>query len=139
MKDREVRKTPGCSSVFINEKVLDFFYGNELGTKYNNEVLELVVSWLKSEGYGPDPSQVLLDIEEDGKESLLSLHSEKMAVVLGLINGNKRVPIHIVTNLRVCGDCHLYVKLFFTIRTVSTIFRLVYARVMNAGKIALSP
>ncbi|KAK6926598.1 LOW QUALITY PROTEIN: DYW domain [Dillenia turbinata] len=115
MKDREVRKTPGCSSVFINEKVLDFFYGNELGTKYNNEVLELVVSWLKSEGYGPDPSQVLLDIEEDGKESLLSLHSEKMAVVLGLINGNKRVPIHIVTNLRVCGDCHLYVKLFFTV------------------------
>ncbi|KAF6176373.1 hypothetical protein GIB67_011162 [Kingdonia uniflora] len=41
----------------------------------------------------------------------LSLHSEKLTLAFGLINTSKGEPIHIVKNLRVCCDCHLFIKL----------------------------
>ncbi|RVW86966.1 Pentatricopeptide repeat-containing protein, chloroplastic [Vitis vinifera] len=91
MRQRGVKKIAGCSSMLVDGKSTS--------------------SWLKLQGYEPDLTQVLLDIEDEGKESLLNLHSEKMAVAFGLIHINKSAPIHIVKNLRVCCDCHCFMKL----------------------------
>ncbi len=58
-------------------------------------------------GYKPDTSWVLRKVDEQGKESLLCQHSEKLAAVYGLIStppGTRLVII--VKNLRICGDCH---------------------------------
>ncbi|KAM5585240.1 pentatricopeptide repeat-containing protein [Rosa sericea] len=114
MKQRGVRKIPGSSSVLVNGKVHEFLVGKEMNVKYSVEVrtkIEEVVSRLKLEGYKPDLSQVLLDIEEESKEDSLILHSEKMALAFGLINTSKGSPIHIVKNLRICCDCHSFIKL----------------------------
>ncbi|KAI0491500.1 hypothetical protein KFK09_025760 [Dendrobium nobile] len=73
--------------------------------------LEEVASKLKMEGYRPDWSQVLVDVEEEEKESLLGVHSEKLAIAFGLVNLDKGASIHIVKNLRVCCDCHSFSKL----------------------------
>ncbi|KAJ7947983.1 Pentatricopeptide repeat-containing protein family [Quillaja saponaria] len=114
MKQNRVRKIPGCSSILVDGKVHEFLVGKKIDEEYNGEVLsklEEVVSKLKSEGYEPDLSQVLLDIEDDGKESLLNLHSEKMALAFGLLNTRSGNPIHIVKNLRICCDCHCFMNL----------------------------
>ena len=114
MKQRRVKKIAGCSSMLVNGKVYEFLVGKELEKSCRSHVLAKIdeaVSRLKMEGYKPDLSQILLDIEDEGKESLLNLHSEKMAVAFGLIHINKTAPIHIVKNLRVCCDCHSFIKL----------------------------
>ena len=114
MRQRGVKKIAGCSSMLVNGKVHEFLLGKELDSSYSGQVLAKiaeVVSRLKLQGYEPDLTQVLLDIEDEGKESLLNLHSEKMAVAFGLIHINKSAPIHIVKNLRVCCDCHCFMKL----------------------------
>lgn len=114
MKQRGVQKIPGSSSVLVNGEVHEFLVGKEMNVKYSVEVrtkIDEVVTRLKLEGYKPDLSQVLLDIEEENKEDSLFLHSEKMALVFGLINTSKGSPIHIVKNLRICCDCHSFIKL----------------------------
>ncbi|PON76821.1 DYW domain containing protein [Parasponia andersonii] len=114
MKQKRVRKVPGCSSILVKGKVHVFLAGKAVDEKCTDEVLfkiEGIVSQLKLEGYKPDLTQVLLDVEEEGKECLLSLHSEKMALAFGLINIKNDAPIYIVKNLRVCCDCHSFIKL----------------------------
>lgn len=61
---------------------------------------------IKLEGYVPDRTQVLLDIDEEDKEDALSQHSEKLAIAFGLLNTSSDTVIRVVKNLRVCKDCH---------------------------------
>ncbi|CAN6564228.1 unnamed protein product [Malus baccata var. baccata] len=65
---------------------------------------------LKKAGYVPERSEVLLDIDEEEKETALSLHSEKLAIAFGLISTKPRTTIRVVKNLRVCSDCHTATK-----------------------------
>ncbi|KAI9195164.1 hypothetical protein LWI28_012325 [Acer negundo] len=114
MKQRGVRKIPGCSLIVIDRKVHQFLVAKEMDAGYGSNVhskIEELVSRLKLEGYEPDLSQVLLDVEQVGKGSLLNLHSEKMALAFGLINTSNGAPIHIIKNLRICCDCHAFIKL----------------------------
>ncbi|KAM0946150.1 putative tetratricopeptide-like helical domain superfamily, DYW domain-containing protein [Dioscorea sansibarensis] len=114
MKDRGIRKVPGCSSMVIKGKVHEFLVGKEMGVGRRAVIvskLKEVIHRLKLLGYEPDVTQVLVDAEDEEKESLLSVHSEKMAIAFGLINSEKGEPMHIVKNLRVCSDCHSFSKL----------------------------
>lgn len=54
----------------------------------------------------PDTNFVLHDVEEEEKDQILNYHSEKLAIVFGLISTPFGMPIKIFKNLRVCGDCH---------------------------------
>ncbi|XWS64141.1 hypothetical protein CRYUN_Cryun06bG0161200 [Craigia yunnanensis] len=58
------------------------------------------------EGYLPDMSSVLLDVEQSEKIKMLNFHSERLAIAFGLIFIPPGLPIRIVKNLRVCWDCH---------------------------------
>ena len=42
-------------------------------------------------------------------------HSEKLAVAFGIMNLPAWMPIHIMKNLRICGDCHTVIKLISTV------------------------
>ncbi|KAJ4969931.1 hypothetical protein NE237_003030 [Protea cynaroides] len=114
MRERGIKKIPGCSKVYANGKIHEFLVGMEMDGCYGGMVLsklEEVVCRLKLEGYEPDLTQVLVDVEEEEKESWLAVHSEKMAVAFGLISLGKGSLIHIVKNLRVCSDCHSFMKI----------------------------
>ncbi|KAF5744844.1 pentatricopeptide repeat-containing protein [Tripterygium wilfordii] len=114
MKKRGMKKVPGCSSIFVNGKVHEFIMGKTMDVNYGGGVLSKtkeMVSLLKKEGYEPDLTQVLRDVGEDEKERLLSFHSEKMALAFGLIKKANSAPIQIVKNLRICCDCHSFMKL----------------------------
>lgn len=56
---------------------------------------------------------MLRDVEEEEKEEMVGTHSEKLAIGFALVvNGdNTNGAIRVVKNLRVCGDCHRYIKI----------------------------
>lgn len=74
-------------------------------------MIEEMLERLKLEGYAPNTSHVLFDIDEEEKETALSYHSEKLAIAFGLLNTTPGTTIRIMKNLRVCEDCHLATKL----------------------------
>ncbi|XP_022763372.1 pentatricopeptide repeat-containing protein At4g33990-like isoform X2 [Durio zibethinus] len=107
-RDRGLRKTPGWSSIEVNNKVDVFYTGNQSHPKCEEIYKELrcLTDKMKSLGYVPDYSFVLQDVEEDEKEHILMSHSERLAIAFGIIKTPPKSPIRIFKNLRVCGDCH---------------------------------
>ncbi|EYU34908.1 hypothetical protein MIMGU_mgv1a0030961mg, partial [Erythranthe guttata] len=65
---------------------------------------------MKKAGYSPNTDYVLQDVEEQEKEHILCGHSEKLAVVFGILNTSPGWPLRVTKNLRICGDCHAVIK-----------------------------
>ena len=65
---------------------------------------------MRKEGYVPDTSSVLHDVDEDEKGNLLCGHSERLAIAFGTLNTAPGTTIRVVKNLRVCNDCHVATK-----------------------------
>ncbi|XP_044480070.1 pentatricopeptide repeat-containing protein At2g15690, mitochondrial-like [Mangifera indica] len=66
---------------------------------------------MREAGYVPDTRYVLHDIDEEAKEKALQYHSERLAIAYGLISTPARMPLRIMKNLRICGDCHNAIKI----------------------------
>lgn len=70
-----------------------------------------LVSQIRIVGYVPDTGCIAYDVPEEEKERLLLCHTEKLAVVYGLIRSDKsRAPVRVVKNTRMCRDCHEVIK-----------------------------
>ncbi|XP_057868859.1 pentatricopeptide repeat-containing protein At2g22070 [Cryptomeria japonica] len=112
MKERGIAKKPGWSWIEIKNRVHAFIAGDRSHpqTQEIYETLGRLTGKIKEVGYVPETDIVLHDVEEGHKEENLSYHSEKLAVACGLINMPDWVPIRVVKNLRVCGDCHSAMK-----------------------------
>eukprot|EP00268_Persea_americana_P053200 TRINITY_DN6003_c1_g1_i1.p1 TRINITY_DN6003_c1_g1~~TRINITY_DN6003_c1_g1_i1.p1 ORF type:complete len:611 (-),score=69.79 TRINITY_DN6003_c1_g1_i1:95-1927(-) len=112
MKQRAIRKTPGCSFIEVNGVIHEFIAGDRSHPRFEEiyGMVEEVTLKLEESGYVMDTSEVLLDIEEDEKRSSLLLHSEKLALAFGLISTHSLTSVRIVKNLRVCNDCHTMMK-----------------------------
>ncbi|XP_059283189.1 pentatricopeptide repeat-containing protein At5g66520-like [Lycium ferocissimum] len=112
MKDRGVKKTPGWSTITIAGGTHEFVAGDD----NHPQAEEIFKRWdklleqMRLKGYVPNTSVVLLDMEESEKEKYLYRHSEKLALVFGLMNTKSGETIRIMKNLRVCEDCHAAFK-----------------------------
>ncbi|KAL3644244.1 hypothetical protein CASFOL_012176 [Castilleja foliolosa] len=108
-----VKKVPGHSLVELANRTHEFVMGDKSHpqTKDIYAMLSEMTRLLRLEGYAPRTSNVLADIEEEEKEDALTYHSEKIAIAFALINTPRGTPIRIMKNLRVCGDCHIAIKL----------------------------
>ncbi|XP_059633194.1 pentatricopeptide repeat-containing protein At5g66520-like [Cornus florida] len=113
MRDRGVKKTPGWSSISVDGMVHEFVAGDETHPQAEEifQMWEKLFGKMKLKGYVPNTSVVLLDVEESEKEKVLFRHSEKLALVFGLMKTPTGTPIRIMKNLRVCEDCHAALKL----------------------------
>ncbi|KAK9153525.1 hypothetical protein Sjap_001005 [Stephania japonica] len=114
MKEFGIKKEPGCSSIEVDDTVHEFLVGDNSHSQCREIYLKLdeIAERLKSNGYVPNKSQLLQDIEEENvKEQALYSHSEKIAIAFGLIKTTPSTPLRIMKNLRVCGDCHTVAKL----------------------------
>ncbi|XP_057415013.1 pentatricopeptide repeat-containing protein At4g15720 [Lotus japonicus] len=115
MKRAGVWKEPGCSWIEIKESTFLFHAGDTSKCTQGREILCLLRELeekMKGRGYvGRTTGLVFVDVEEEAKEEILSLHSEKLALAFGLINTPKGVTIRIMKNLRMCMDCHEFFKL----------------------------
>lgn len=61
-------------------------------------------------GYTPFTSNVLHDIEEEEKEHTVGYHSEKLAVAFAPLNVKDNRTIRVMKNIRICYDCHSFMK-----------------------------
>eukprot|EP01018_Ginkgo_biloba_P003196 Gb_11220 [translate_table: standard] len=112
MRDRMVKKTPGCSWIEVNKQVHAFRVGDKSHAQTHKiyAKLEKLSGQMKIAGYVPDTRFVLHDVEEEQKEQILCYHSEKLAIAFGLINTSPGTTLRVIKNLRVCGDCHSATK-----------------------------
>lgn len=115
MRERKLRKKPGCSWIEIDKKV-HVFVAEDASHPMIKEIygyLEDVLVKIKWAGYVPDVRWAL--VKDDGigeaeKEMTLVHHSEKLAVAFGLMSTREGEPILVGKNLRICGDCHNAIK-----------------------------
>lgn len=108
-----IKKEQGCSKIEINNEIHEFFTADR-NHKQTDEIyakLDYVVSELKQVGYVPNANCVLIDLDEDQKKEIVLWHSEKLALSYALIREDKGSCIRIIKNLRICVDCHNFMKL----------------------------
>ncbi|XP_022899055.1 pentatricopeptide repeat-containing protein At3g57430, chloroplastic [Olea europaea var. sylvestris] len=112
MKEMRVRKEPGCSWIELGDVVHKFSAGDlsHPQSKQLYRFLDNLFTRMKKEGYVPDTSSVLQNVDEDEKENLLCGHSERLAMAFGLLNTPPGTTIRVAKNLRVCNDCHTATK-----------------------------
>ncbi|XP_073056439.1 LOW QUALITY PROTEIN: pentatricopeptide repeat-containing protein At2g03880, mitochondrial-like [Primulina eburnea] len=125
MRDGGIKKEPGCSWIEVNKKIHTFILGDRSHPQVNAIYQELneIIWRLKEEGYVPDTNFVLQDIEGEQMENSLLYHSEKLAIVFGIMGLPKGKTIRIRKNLRICGDCHVFAKLVTKMENQNIVIR----------------
>ncbi|KAK9161224.1 hypothetical protein Syun_007565 [Stephania yunnanensis] len=113
MIENGVCKTPGCSSIEVDNNVHEFIAGDTSHPQFAriNVFLDEIAKKLRVLGYELGMDSVLHDIDEEEKESAVRYHSERIAVAYGLMSTPRGKPIKVVKNLRACTDCHAAIKL----------------------------
>lgn len=112
MKRKGVKKDPGLSWIESQGTVHYFTVGDTSHPEVR--VIHGMLEWLymktKEVGHIPNYNVVLLDVENEEKERLLWVHSERLALAFGIIRTPSGSPIRIMKNLRICADCHAVMK-----------------------------
>ncbi|XP_010679129.2 pentatricopeptide repeat-containing protein At3g63370, chloroplastic [Beta vulgaris subsp. vulgaris] len=114
MKERGLKKDPACSWIEIRGKVHNFMARdkNHPQTRQIYEKLDEIIEILNKEGgYIAQTKYVLHNVDEEEKIRMLYGHSERLAIAYALLESPKGAPIRVTKNLRVCGDCHVFIKL----------------------------
>ncbi|KAI6706743.1 hypothetical protein NL676_009705 [Syzygium grande] len=110
--DKGIYQAPGFSSVEVQRKIYRFF-SQDMKRPHDDGICDMIhqMEWqLKFEGYVPDTSLVLFNVQEEEKRQRLRGHSQKVAIAFALLNTSRGSPIRITRNLRMCSDCHTYTK-----------------------------
>ncbi|KAJ4967324.1 hypothetical protein NE237_019173 [Protea cynaroides] len=116
MKECRVRKEPGLSWIEVGNQVHEFAAGGQRHPQREAICAELdvLVGQLKEIGYVPERNSALHDIGEEHKEDQLLYHSEKLALAFAVMNSGRCCDlktIRIMKNIRICLDCHNFMKL----------------------------
>ena len=108
MRQRGVSKEPGCSWIELDGVIHRFMAGESAHPESTLVHAHMDALWerMRDQGYTPDTSSVLHDIEESEKAAILRYHSEKLAIAFGLLRTPPGATIRVAKNLRVCYDCH---------------------------------
>ncbi|KAI3939324.1 hypothetical protein MKW98_022192 [Papaver atlanticum] len=112
--EETTRKTPGWSTVTVNGEVHEFVDGdgNHPQAEEIYQKRDELLTQMKPRGYIPNTKVVLLYMDgEENKVQVLYRHSEKLAIMFGLMKTPPGTTIRIMKNLRVCEDCHSSFKL----------------------------
>ena len=112
MRESKIVKEPGLSLVHIDQVAHEFVSGDNSHPQWEEitRFLGSVIDTVKLGGYTPSTKNVLHDIQEEEKEHSLGYHSEKLAVAFVLLYHRDRKTIRVIKNLRICYDCHSFMK-----------------------------
>ncbi|KAK9290926.1 hypothetical protein L1049_009105 [Liquidambar formosana] len=114
METRGIKKEAGCSWIQIKNRIHTFVAGGGIefcsSAEYKKVWSELMEA-MEEVGYVPNTGVVLHDVEEEMKEMWVCGHSERLATIFALVHTAPRMPIRITKNLRVCIDCHSWMKI----------------------------
>lgn len=112
MREKGIHKIPARSWTFHNNTVHSFFARDRLHPQSKDIYAGLDVLTLEcmKAGYEPDTTFVLHDVEEHQKRHFLMYHSAKLAATYGLLMSGPGQSVNVVKNIRMCGDCHSFMK-----------------------------
>ncbi|KAJ1265146.1 hypothetical protein BS78_08G057200 [Paspalum vaginatum] len=112
MKDRGVKKEPGRSWIEVKNAVHVFFVGDRLHPLADQiyKFLADLNDRLAKLGYKQENSNLFHEKEQEQKDPTAFIHSEKLAVAFGLMTLSPCIPLRVIKNLRVCNDCHSWMK-----------------------------
>lgn len=112
MKERGVKKEPGRSWIEVENSIHAFFVGDRLHPLADKiyEFFEDLNERAAKIGYVRDRYVLLNSIEQEKKDPTTYIHSEKLAISFGLISLSSAIPLRVIKNLRVCNDCHNWIK-----------------------------
>lgn len=109
MRDRKLRKDPGISYLEYKGK-MHLFYSGDTNHPQSKEIYRMLgeLENLVKEIHQPDHK-----CQGRSEEQLTGagVHSEKLAIAFGLLNTRSGTDITVMKNLRVCVDCHVFIKL----------------------------
>ncbi|KAK9075521.1 hypothetical protein SSX86_003845 [Deinandra increscens subsp. villosa] len=111
MKLAEVKKEVGCSWVTMKDGV-HVFVASDKSHPESDEIYEKIHELqgrMREMGYVPEIKYALHDLEIENQEEILSYHSEKLAAAF-VLTRKSELPIRIMKNLRICGDCHTFLR-----------------------------
>lgn len=111
IRTKGLRKSPAFSWVEGEKGVIHEFYAGDTTHPRSREIkeaLENLMNRLQINGYQPNLSSVLYDVNDEEKRRILMNHSEKLALAYALLSTDDGSAIRIVKNLRICEDCHLF-------------------------------
>ncbi|KAK2638191.1 hypothetical protein Ddye_025986 [Dipteronia dyeriana] len=128
MKNRGVTKEPGRSWIEVKNSVHAFFVGDRLHPLADRiyEFLENLNERAAKIGYVQSRYNLWSDIEQEQKDPTVYIHSEKLAIAFGLLSLSNTVPIRVIKNLRVCNDCHNWIKFVSKISNRAIVVRDAY-------------
>ena len=117
MKDKGWKKQPGISEIDIYGKIHKFYAGYKYRKVNEYKIIDqyleqLFIALQTNYDYKPDWRLLTkeLDDNETGEDRLLR-HGEKLALIYGLLTTPKHYLLVINKNLRICQDCHTFIKL----------------------------
>ncbi|KAL5699024.1 Pentatricopeptide repeat-containing protein [Ranunculus cassubicifolius] len=108
VRKKKLSKTPGCTLIELGQ-TLHIFTSGDKSHPQSKEIyakLEMLTTKMREAGFRPETEMALHDVEEEEKEQMVNVHSEKLAIAFALINSEPGTEIRIIKNLRVCLDCH---------------------------------
>ncbi|KAL3722922.1 hypothetical protein ACJRO7_035161 [Eucalyptus globulus] len=112
MRERGIKKVPACSWAEIKQRTHVFMANDNLHPQIKEirRKIDTLAEEMEKEGYKPDTSCALHNVDEEVKIESLKYHSERLAIAFALISTPKGSPILIMKNLRACTDCHAAIK-----------------------------
>ncbi|XP_020578980.1 putative pentatricopeptide repeat-containing protein At3g23330 [Phalaenopsis equestris] len=112
MRKKGLKKQPACSWIEIKNKVHGFVAHDTSHPCFRKitEAWEALKDQMMRAGYVPNTDDVLHDVEEEQKIANLCGHSERLAIVFGIISTPPGTTIRVTKNIRVCVDCHTAIK-----------------------------
>lgn len=113
MRKQGLKKSTGWSWVEHKGQMHKFIVGDRSHERSDDiyKLLKDLQVRMRKAGYVADKSCVLRDVEEEEKEEMVGVHSEKLAICFGLLVSEMGIEVRVVKNLRVCGDCHTSIKM----------------------------
>ncbi|CAN8302369.1 unnamed protein product [Cochlearia groenlandica] len=112
MKKEGIRKAKGKSWVEFRGTIHRFKAGDttHVETKSIYKLLKELMHKTRCDGFVSDTDLVLMDVSEEEKEENLNYHSEKLALAYGILKSSPGSEIRIHKNIRMCSDCHSWIK-----------------------------
>ncbi|KAL9664259.1 hypothetical protein QQ045_019658 [Rhodiola kirilowii] len=109
MRERKLKKEPGYSYVEHKGKIHLFISGDREHPQ-TEEIYRMLANLedLMTDIAGRKSST---KSEQDAVQDGVRFHSEKLAAAFGLLNTDAGTDVVIIKNLRICGDCHLFMTL----------------------------
>lgn len=112
MRNKGVKKEPGRSWLEVKNSIHAFFAGDRLHPCVDDiyKYLEDINKRVASIGYVQDRNSLWNDLELEHMDPAKHIHSEKLAIAFGLLSLSESIPLHVMKNLRICIDCHNWIK-----------------------------